>query len=401
MTAIELDAGERARLLEEVAQIGKDVVGPNAMRYDRERAFPRDSIDALRKGGFLGLGVPKQFGGLGGGIGGDYSLLYQAVRQTARWCTSTAHILMAHSISACQISAVGTPEQKQKHLTETAEFGQVWGSWASEVGASLLTPDTVAKPVDGGYVVNGRKFFSTNSTGADMFILWAVAEGGNILENLLMLILSPDDPGVEIVDDWDGMGQRGTGSGTSLYTDVFVPIERVIGGAENVYFNTNAAQGLIFQLGFASIFQGTAEGAFRDACAYVKSHGGRHAAQPKLANDPYVQLHVADMDVRITAGGFLLEEAMRVLSGVEANPSTFAAAARAVYRAKVYCSQLANDVTHDVFRLCGTSSTLAEHPFEMYWRNVRTLSLHDPVDWRREAIGKSVLGLGEPPPGFL
>jgi alkylation response protein AidB-like acyl-CoA dehydrogenase len=256
---------------------------------------------------------------------------------------------------------------------------------------------TIARKVGGGYVVDGEKFFSTNSTGAARLLLWAAEEGGDLIHNMLILALSAAAPGVEIIDDWDGMGQRGTGSGTARFKNVFVAASDVIGGEVNAFYQAPAALGPIFQLGFASIYLGTAEGALSEACDYVANRRSMVRAASRIAEDPIVQLQVGDMESRLAAARLLVYDAARKLKSLETDPDGRAEAALAVYKAKVFATEVALGVTHDVFGLCGTSATLAGNRFEMYWRNVRTLTLHDPVDRRREAIGKARLGIANPP----
>lgn len=392
---------ENDAIIQRLATVCEAEVAPYALQVDRERRFPTEAIGALRRNGFLALAVEKKYGGLGAGFGGDYLLMYRAAEEVAKWCTSTAQILMVQAVTTSQIAAMGNEEQKRRFLGAVVRDGELWGSWASELNASLLTPETTARAVAGGYVINGQKFFSTNSLGASRFLLWAVMEGGNFLTDLLIVALDAKAPGVEIVDDWDGMGQRGTASGTSKFTSVFVPQTDVLGDKPNAFYSAPGAFGPTFQLGFAACYLGTAEGAYADACRYIKNRVGRMPGQQKLSEDPYVQLHIADLETRLTAGRLLVYDAARRLQAVATDPGRRVDAALAVYKAKIFTTETALAVTNDVFNLCGTSATLAGNKFEMFWRNIRTLTLHDPVDRRREAVGKAVLGIAEPPVAAL
>jgi alkylation response protein AidB-like acyl-CoA dehydrogenase len=383
--------------IERLTAICRRDIAPHALELDGARRFPTESIDALRREGFLALAVEKKYGGMGGGFGGDYLLNYRAVEEIAKYCTSTSQIFAVQTATCSQIAAMGNEEQKQRLLGDVASNGDLWGSWASELGPFALGAGTTARKVDHGYLVNGDKFFSTNSVGASRFLLWAAEEGGDLIHNMLIMAVDAKAPGVEIIDDWDGMGQRATASGTTKFRDVFVPMSDVLGGEANAFYRAPAALGPIFQLGFAAIYLGTAEGAFTEACQYLTSHRSLVRTVSRIAEDPVVQLHVGDMESRLAAGRLLVYDAACRLKAVELDPARRAAAALAVYKAKVFATEVAISVTHDVFSLCGTSATLAGNKFEMFWRNVRTLTLHDPVDRRREVIGKAVLGIAEPP----
>ena len=378
-------------------EIAEREIAPHALEIDHARRFPAESIEALRREGLLAMGVEKQYGGMGGGFGGDYLLVYRAVEEIAKWCTSTAQIFAVQTATCSQIAAMGGHEQKERMLGSVVKHGDLWGSWASELGPAAMGAQTTARKVDGGYLVNGDKFFSTSSASASRFLLWCAEEGGDLIHNMLILAVDAKAPGVEILDDWDGMGQRGTASGTTRFRDVFVPQSDVVGGHANAFYNAPAALGPIFQLGFAAIYLGTAEGAFEQAKKYVTSRRSLMRAVSRIAEDPIVQLHIGDMESRLAAARLLVYDAALRLKAVESDPSRRVNAALAVYKAKVFATEVALSITHDVFGICGTSATLAGNKFEMFWRNVRTLTLHDPVDRRREAIGKAVLGIADPP----
>lgn len=392
-----LAAGAETPEIKTLREIAEREIAPHALKIDQERRFPTESIASLRRAGFLALAVEKQYGGMGGGFGGDYLLVYRAIEEIAKWCASTAQIFAVQTATCSQIAAMGSPEQKQRLLGAVVKHGDLWGSWASELGPVSMGAQTVARKVDGGYLVNGDKFFSTSSAGASRFLLWCAEEGGDLIHNMLILAVDAKAPGVEIVDDWDGMGQRGTASGTTRFRDVFVAQADVVGGHANAFYNAPAALGPIFQLGFAAIYLGTAEGAFEEAKKYVTGRRSLMRAVSRIAEDPIVQLHIGDMESRLAAARLLVYDAALRLKAVESDSSRRVNAALAVYKAKVFATEVALSITHDVFGICGTSATLAGNKFEMFWRNVRTLTLHDPVDRRREAIGKAVLGIADPP----
>jgi len=380
-----------------LGEIAARDIAPHALEVDQARRFPAESIHALRRAGFLALAVEKQYGGMGGGFGGDYLLVYRAIEEIAKSCTSTAQIFAVQTATCSQIAAMGSQEQKARLLGSVVKDGDLWGSWASELGLAAMGAQTVARKADGGYLVNGDKFFSTNSAGASRFLLWCAEEGGDLIHNMLILAVDAKASGVEIIDDWDGMGQRGTASGTTRFHNVFVPQNDVVGGHANAFYEAPAALGPIFQLGFAAIYLGSAEGAFEETKKYVINHRSLMRAVSRIAEDPIVQLHIGDMESRLSAARLLVYDAALRLKAVESDPSRRVDAALAVYKAKVFATDVALSTTHDVFGICGTSATLAGNKFEMFWRNVRTLTLHDPVDRRREAIGKSVLGIADPP----
>lgn len=379
-----------------LTQICRTDIAPYALEVDRSGRFPTEAIDALRRGGFLTLGIGKDYDGMGGEFGGDYLLAYRALEEIAKSCTSAAQIFAVHMASCAQIAALGTEEQKRRLLGGVTAEGELWGACANELGLVAPGSRPVAHKIDGGYVVDSKECFSTSSTGAARFLLWAAEQDGDPIHNLFVMAVARDTPGVEIIVDLEGMGQRGAGCGTTRFSKVFVPMRDVIGGEVNAFYRAPAALGPMFQLGFAVICLGAAEGAFSEACGYLVSRRSLLRAVSRIAEDPIVQLKVGDTESRLAAARLLAYDAARRLEAVERDPDRRVEAALAVYKAKVFTTEVALAATHDAFGWCGTSATLAGNKFEMFWRNIRTLTLHAPVDRRREAIGQAVLGIANP-----
>jgi alkylation response protein AidB-like acyl-CoA dehydrogenase len=388
-----------AHLIDVARTVTAEQIAPRAWQIDRERRFPKENIATLGDAGLLGLTVPRRFGGHGYGAE-QYAVPVDVVYEVARGCASTAQALMVHFTACIQIDGMATEEQRRLFLAPAAEGTAFFGSWASEVNRTPTRWDTVAEPAGDGYLVTGRKFFATNSGGASHFLLWTVVPEGSIAQDLLLCVVPIDAPGVTVVDDWDAIGQRGTTSGSVLFDRCVVPRDGVLGEPGSYY--AHPLYGPMFQLGFAAIYAGIGRGAFDHARRIVQAR--RHPRLESYAHDPIVQLHVAEMDVALSGAELLVREAARRLEAGAARPDDEAArvaAAVAFDREKAATTRPALDTCNLAPQVTGTAGMTGETPLDLYWRNARTLTLHDPVDRRLEVIGRHLLGVEDPRPGLL
>jgi alkylation response protein AidB-like acyl-CoA dehydrogenase len=218
-----------------------------------------------------------------------------------------------------------------------------------------------------------------------------------------MVFVHRDAPGVEVGDDWDVMGQRATISGTTTFDDVAVDPALRLDYARA--FEVPQQLGARAQLVHAAIEVGIAGGALRDARTFLRerarpsSEAVRHgAASP--AEDPHVLHRYGRIATRVGAAEALLRDAARVLEDVGLVPPDAESAARgslAVGQAKAFGSEVAVEAASELFALCGTSAADARHDLDRHWRNARTHSVHDPVDWKYHHIGAYALADVLPP----
>jgi len=197
-------------------------------------------------------------------------------------------------------------------------------------------------------------------------------------------------PGLRIVDDWSGFGQRTTASGTVLLDQVPVDAELVIDNWRQR--DLPNIQGAASQLIQAAIDAGIAEAAIDDAISFVrdKSRPFIDANVERASDDPYVIADIGRLKLELHAAEALLRRAARVLDEVNAGEIDADAAARAsiaVAQAKVLTTEIALQASEKLFELAGSRASLAEFNLDRHWRNARVHTLHDPVRWKYHAIG--------------
>lgn len=391
---------ERA-IITTVRRITQECLAPRAQAVDESGQFPHENFADLHRAGLMGMTVRKEYGGLGCGLHGNVLVETMAVEELARGCSSTSQVFHNHNGCIGILYYLGTAKQQQRFSREIVEDGALHSIWGGETGKTVYDIKTTARRVSGGYVINGAKVFSTGSDGATWYQLAAVEEGRSLADGMLIPLVHRDNPGVTNRHDWDAMGQRGTASGTTIFKDCFVPDEEVI-GAPGEYYKL-LLFGPFFQLGWAALYVGQAHGALEAGIDYVRTTTRPWGEAPieRAVDDPYIQGHVADMSVRVEAARQLLYVAARALEEAQENPDSRAEAAVTVYRAKIFATETALEVTSRIFQVMGArAAAKRRNNFDRFWRNVRTFTLHDPVDWKRHTVGRYLLEDVPPPVGW-
>lgn len=379
---------EQNAVLQLYRDAGREVIGPAGRQVDQDRVFPRASVDALRARELIGLCIPKAYGGLGAGSPGDQVLLMAATMELASWCSSTSQVMSAHNACMQLVAAVGTEAQKRFFFGEALQ-GHLFATFGAEANANRFMIGSKIAPAGDGFALTGRKHFATSSTGAKWALWVAVNDEGE----LLLPIIELAAPGVTVTDNWAGIGQRGTGSGVAAAESVAVPAANVLDASHPNFRDGSTTMG---NLQFAAQFTGMAIGAYRSALAYVRDKSRPWKGLEHASEDPFIRLRVADMSVKIQAARAMVLQAAQVLKIYEDDPSMDELVAVGVSQAKVMATEAALDVTSQVFQVMGASSATTTHGFDRFFRNARTLTLHDPVDRRREMIGMHELGFVAP-----
>jgi alkylation response protein AidB-like acyl-CoA dehydrogenase len=284
------------------------------------------------------------------------------------------------------------PQQLRTELNQRIARGELWlGNAASELGTRTAVESSLTMSKDGtGWLLNGRKFYCTGSLAADELI---VTGSDPATQEHRLAFVPVDTPGLSIIDDWSGMGQRGTSSGSVEFVNVRVPAARVPDPDSFMgLFESQASMITVFaQSLLASIHVGIAKNALRDTIEYVRSR-----ARPwfqsdvnRASDDPFVLRHIGRMQAQLDATEALQDRAYQVMDDVATAPSENGrgAAIVAVSKVKLMSTEVGLEICERLFQVSGASGTVAKHGLDRHWRNLRTLSLHDPVDYKAKLIG--------------
>ena len=246
-----------------------------------------------------------------------------------------------------------------------------------------------------GHRLNGRKFYSTGA----LFAHWLAVVALDEKDRRVVAFIPADAPGITLIDDWSGFGQRTTGSGTTVLADVPVAAENVV--PLHLVFDTPTRMGPFAQVLHAAIDVGAARAALAATIEVVRTRARPWADSgvTRAADDPYTIAAIGDVRVRLAAAEALLRRAAQAVEAVRepAGAEQVAVASLAVAEAKVAATEAALLAGSKLIELGGSSATLAEHNLDRHWRDARTHTVHDPVRWKLHAIGRHALTGTLPP----
>ena len=368
-----------------------------AAARDRDRVLPYEQVDELAEAGLLALTVPAAYGG----PDVSASTLTEVFRLIATADPNIAQIPHSHFVYANLVRVAGTPEQQRFFFSELLEGGR-FGNAQSE----LKTPGVnvvetrLTRDEPGWFRLNGAKGYCTGAIFATWIPVLArlddgTPEGGEEL----VAFVERSAEGVTVVDDWGGMGQRTTASGTVELHGVRVAAEHVV--RRGKAFDGPHSYGAFAQLLHAAIEVGIARGVLDEAADFVRTQARPHyeAQVQRAQDDPLVIQRFGELTVEVRVAEATLRAAGEAVDRALADPTdeTAAEASLAVATAKIVAEQAALALTNGIFEVSGTRSAAASLGLDRHWRNARTHTLHDPVRWKYHHLGRWTL-LGVRPP---
>jgi len=381
-------ATEATRLAAELRQ--------DAAARDLAAGTPRPQRDRIRSSGLLKLMVPVAHGG----NGATWSASLRIVREIASADASLAHLYGYHHLCLVTPHLIGTAAQRERWYALSGRDNLFWGN-----SLNPLDPrTTLTRCSDGSFRLNGEKSFCTGAQDSDLLLVSAAEPGQTRLQ---VAVLPTRRDGITVHDDWDSMGQRQTDSGSVSYRDVVVHADELLGppGAGGSVWA--GLRPCVTQSILSNIFLGIAQGAFDEARHYTRGlerpFAGSTAARP--AEDPYILARYGEMQVQLKSAEYVLDAAgvalERAWQRAEAlSPDGRGECAVAVSTAKVAAGRCALDVTSAIFEVMGARATSGRYRFDRFWRNARTLTLHDPLDYKVREVGDWVLNGRFPEPSF-
>ncbi|WP_447576964.1 SfnB family sulfur acquisition oxidoreductase [Achromobacter kerstersii] len=357
-----------------------------ASQRDRERRLPLAELERYSLSGLWGITVPREHGG----AGVSRVTLAEITAIISAADGSLGQIPQNHYY-ALEVLRVNGSADQQRRFYARALAGERFGNALAETGTRTAAERRTRLDPDGagGWRINGSKFYCTGALYAQ-WIPTATVDGDGIQR---LAIVRRDSPGVEVIDDWSGFGQRVTGSGTVHFTDVAVPAEDVLLLADPVA-PPNTIKPLA-QIIHAAIDLGIGQAALQDALSFVRerSRPWIDANVERAADDPLTISEFGRLSIRLEAARALVARAGRILDVATADgtAANVAAAAIAVAEARVLTTEASLAAGTKLFELAGTQSTLDHLNLDRHWRNARTHTLHDPVRWKWHAVGNYYL----------
>ncbi|WP_455280843.1 SfnB family sulfur acquisition oxidoreductase [Cupriavidus necator] len=360
---------------------------PEAALRDRERRLPWAELDEFTASGLWAITVPPEYGG----AGVSNVTLAEVVATIAAADGSLGQIPQNH-FYALEVLRVGGSDAQKRYFYERALAGERFGNALAEIGHKDFKRRTRLTPDGDGWRVDGKKFYCTGALYAHWIPTLVVAdEAGRDVTYLAFVPRTAD--GVSITDDWDGFGQRVTGSGSVSFDNVRVEAAWVVPFLAS--FEKPTTIGPVAQILHAAIDLGIGRGAFEATLPFVRERARPwvDAGVARAADDPLTIQQVGDVAVRIRAAEALVRRAGRIVDAAQAAPTerSVAEASIAVAEARALTTTASLLAGSKLFELGGTASTLDHLGLDRFWRNARTHTLHDPVRWKYHAVGNFYL----------
>jgi alkylation response protein AidB-like acyl-CoA dehydrogenase len=394
--ATSADAPPRQYAFEIADQLSK-TFAQTAVERDKKGGTAKTERDLLRKSGLLNVIIPAELGGWGM----DWPDTMKLVRLFARVDSSIAHLFGFQHLMLASVSRYGSEEQVERLFSETVRNQWFWGN-----ALNPLDTRTSATPDMGvGFLVNGRKSFCSGATDSDMLIVSAIH---SVDQKFMVAAIPSDRPGIRIHDDWDGIGQRQTDSGTVEFDAVPAGHEEFLRTPGPLGSIRASLRSCIAQLILSNVFLGLAEGALEEARNYTQATTRPWANSTGISSateDPYILANYGRFFVDLQAAQALTDIAAESLqraweSGDAIRENQRGKCALDVAAAKVITTKTGLEITSQMFEVMGARAAAAPARLDRYWRNLRTHTLHDPVDYKIRELGDWALNRKLPKPTF-
>ncbi len=362
-----------------------------AAARDLNRELPHEQVAEFYRSGLGGVIIPREYGG----TGVSAATIAEIFATISAADPSLGQIPQNHTAFLELLRYSGDEPQKRKFFALALQGASFGNALAERHGKTTKDISTKLTRRGEDYVLNGHKFYATGALFSTFVPIGAVDDDGRIYR----VVVPRNAPGLTIIDDWNGMGQRTTASGTVTLENVFIPADHVIqvhqfAASPNLYGATS-------QIIQAAIDLGIARAAIAETIAFVKTRARpwMDSGKDTAAEDPFIISQIGKLEISLHAAEAMLERAGET---IDASRLALDAAAQtkssiAVAEAKVLTTEIAIEATNKLFELGGTRSAMADLNLDRHWRNARTHTLHDPVRWKFYAVGNYHLN-GAPPP---
>lgn len=366
-------------------------IAETASDRDRRAELPVEPVAMIRAAGIGAARVPRRYGG----AELRFRDLVEIVVEIAAGDSSVGQIIQPHLIFLERVRLMGSEAQRRRYLG-AAVRGTFFGNAMSEAGARPGEWATALTPSGDGYRLDGRKFYATGTPLAAFTFVGARGHEGR----RMLAVVPTDRAGVEVRRDWDGFGQRATGSGTVVLDGVAMSADEVIDLSpwEARRHHTGAGSQIIH----CAVDAGIAAAALDEAVG---------AAAGRAAGDPAVQAAVGDVaalafsaEAAVFGAADVLDRAADALERGEALDAEvdrlLVAASVAVAKAKIVSSQAALRCGERLFEVGGASGVARERNLDRHWRNARAHTVHDPLAAKFRVVGDHLLNGAAPPISF-
>jgi alkylation response protein AidB-like acyl-CoA dehydrogenase len=373
-------------------------IAAGAKDRDLNDENPFDQVSALKRAGFGTLRLPSELGGAGLTV----PQLYSAVIDVARADPIVAHIFRTHFwFTEERLRTAAEPSSLQwlRKVADGKLFGNAFSEKGSNAVGSLVFNTRLLPDPTGGFRLDGEKFYSTGTLFSDYLTVTATTDH----DSVATVVVPADRTGVKLIDDWDGFGQRRTGTGTTVFKNVAVTSDEILADSPYDAAPVPTVQYASLQLFIHAVVAGILAGVVDDGVTLLRSRDRSfsHAPTERPTDDPLLQRLLGELaSTAYVAKAAVLDAAEAIAvattsaaSTDDGNPDARLAqdAQLRVAKVKVHLDAVAPEAATRLLELGGASAASRQKGLDRHWRNIRTITLHNPVAYKAVAIGANLL----------
>jgi alkylation response protein AidB-like acyl-CoA dehydrogenase len=367
----------------------------SALERDRTGGTAKHERDQIRASGLLGSSIPREYGG----AGVTWLELMQLVRLISSTDSSLGHLFGFHHLLVATVRLFGSQSQWEPAYRDTASQNLFWGN-----ALNPLDPGTTLSRTDSGLAVHGKKSFCSGALDSDRLI---VSANDPVTGKLVIAVVPSSRSGIIYHQDWDNLGQRQTDSGTVELNQVRLEDAELLTTPGPLGSPFASLRPCIAQLVLCNVYLGIAQGALAIAKPYTHTQRRAWPASgvSQATEDPYVLARYGEFYLQVESARLLADAAGSALDAAwdakeQVTPEARGKAAVAIAAAKVATTRASLDVSTRIFDVMGARSTTAKLRLDRFFRNARTHTLHDPVDYKLRELGEWELSGKLPTPSF-
>jgi alkylation response protein AidB-like acyl-CoA dehydrogenase len=373
---------EQRELRDLVRSLARDRIAPRAAEIDESHEFPWDVVELYREHGLFGLLFEEEWGGTGTGT----LLALVAIEEISKVCATSGLILAVQELGSLGLRLAGTQEQRERYLPRLAS-GEWLGAYAlteAGSGSDSAAMRTTARREGDEYVLSGGKRFITNAGVANLYTVFAKTDPDAGHSGISAFVVESDSPGFEVARLEPKLGISGSTTGELVFADCRVPAENLL-GEEGEGFRIAMRILDRSRPGVAAQGLGIAQGATDYALEYARS---RETMGKPIAEHQLIAAKLADMETACEAArGLLYRFGQMVDAGVPDEELTKASA-----MAKLYCSDVAMEVTTEAVQILGGYGYIKEYPVERMMRDAKITQIYEGTnEIQRLVIAREML----------
>ena len=375
-------SAEQREIRDLVRELARERVAPRAAEIDKAAEFPWDMVELMREHDLLGLPFEERYGGTGTGA----LMVLVAIEELSKVCATTGLILAVQELGSLGLKLAGSDEQKDRYLPRLAsgEWLPAYALTEPGSGSDSAAMRTESRREGDEYILNGSKRFITNAGVAELYTVFAKTDPEAGHAGISAFVVEASAPGFEVGRIEPKMGIKGSTTGEVFFNDCRVPAENLL-GEEGAGFRIAMQILDRSRPGIGAQGLGLAQGATDYALEYAKT---RETMGKPIAEHQLIAATLADMETKCEAARGLLYRCGQLIDEGADGPELTKISAMA----KLYCTDVAMEVTTDAVQVLGGYGYISEYPVERMMRDAKITQIYEGTNQiQRLVIARQML----------